>query len=140
MSTSPLSPEEIRAAAEAHRELGPEYSDAVVASFLEKVDKEIAARVDARLAGPPRTTPAVPGSRSTLLKGIAIGIAISGASIFLVGGNSFEAQRRLPVVLILLALVFAAGAAWAGRQRTSRRAAAQRGPRTAASGDYQRLI
>src|ERR1035441_7092443 len=57
MSTSPLSPEEIRAAAEAHRELGPEYSDAVVASFIEKVDKEIAARVDARLAGPPRTTP-----------------------------------------------------------------------------------
>jgi hypothetical protein len=138
MSTSPLSPEEIRAAAEAHRELGPEYSDAVVASFLEKVDKEIAARVDARLAGPLRTTPAEPGSRSTLLKGIAIGIAISGASIFLVGGNPYEVQRRLPVVLILLALVFAAGAAWAGRQRTSRRAAAQRGPRTAASGDYQR--
>ena len=34
MSTSPLSPQEIRAAA-MHRELGPEYSDAVVESFLE---------------------------------------------------------------------------------------------------------
>ncbi len=32
-------------------ELGPEYCDAVVASFLERVDQEIAARVGARLAG-----------------------------------------------------------------------------------------
>ena len=51
MSESPLSGQEIRAAAAAHDELGPEYSDAVVASFLAKVDKEIDARVDARLAG-----------------------------------------------------------------------------------------
>src|ERR1022692_4050724 len=105
MTTSPLSPEEIRAAAEAHRELGPEYSDAVVASFLEKVDQEIAARVDARLAGPPRTTPTEPESRRTLLKGIAIGLLISCVSIFVVGGNPYEAQHRLPVVLILLAVV-----------------------------------
>ena len=69
---------------------GSEYSDAVVASFLEKVDKEIAARVDARLAGTPRTTPTLPGSRSTLLKGIAIGIAISGVSIFLAREHSYE--------------------------------------------------
>jgi hypothetical protein len=40
MSTSPLDPQEIRAAAEAHKELGPEYSDAVIESFLERVDRE----------------------------------------------------------------------------------------------------
>ena len=51
MDDSPLSRQEIRAAAAAHDELGPEYSDAVMASFLEKVNKEIDARVDARLAG-----------------------------------------------------------------------------------------
>jgi hypothetical protein len=45
--TSQLSPGDIRAAAEVHRELGPDYSDAVVESFLERVDREIAARVDA---------------------------------------------------------------------------------------------
>ena len=49
MSTSPLSPQEIRAAAEAHKELGPEYSDAVIESFLERVDREITARADERL-------------------------------------------------------------------------------------------
>ena len=37
MSTSPFSPHEIRAAAAAHKELGPEYSDAVIDSFLERV-------------------------------------------------------------------------------------------------------
>lgn len=34
MSTSPLSPQEIRAAAETHDELGPEYSDAVIGIFI----------------------------------------------------------------------------------------------------------
>ena len=49
MSDPPLSREEIYAAAEVHDELGPEYSDVVVASFLKRVDKEIEARVDARV-------------------------------------------------------------------------------------------
>jgi hypothetical protein len=88
MSTSPLSPEDIRAAAEVHRELGPEYSDAVVASFLDKVDREIAARVEARLAGISRprrqrrfTLQALAGrdSRRALLKGVAIGVCAGGA-------------------------------------------------------------
>lgn len=51
MST-PLSPDEIRAAAAVHHELGPEYADDVVASFLNRIDKEISARIDARLGGP----------------------------------------------------------------------------------------
>ena len=34
-----------------HQELGPDYGDAVVESFLAKIDKQIEARVDERLAG-----------------------------------------------------------------------------------------
>jgi hypothetical protein len=83
MTDSPLSPQEIRAAAEVHRELGPEYSDAVVASFLEKVDREIAARVEARLARVPRTEPVKTDSRRTLLTGIAIGAAVGGIPLLL---------------------------------------------------------
>lgn len=45
-----MSPEEIRAAAEVHDELDPRYRDAVIESFLDKVGREIDARVDARLA------------------------------------------------------------------------------------------
>ncbi len=50
MTGTSLNPDDIRAAAEAHRELGPDYQPAVVDSFLEKVTREIDARVDARLA------------------------------------------------------------------------------------------
>lgn len=78
MSTSPLSPEDIRAAAEVHHELGPEYSDAVVASFLEKVDRELAARVEARLAEAARTAPRQQDSRRAMLRGVVIG-ACAGA-------------------------------------------------------------
>jgi hypothetical protein len=142
MGTSPLSPEEIRAAAGAHHELGPEYSDAVVASFLEKVDQEIAARVDERLAASmPRTRPVKPvepENRRTLLKGFAIGVASSGASILLIAGA--RPGHRALLLLFVLAVVCGASAFWAGRRRASRRAAPQQRPRAAVSGDYRRLI
>jgi hypothetical protein len=49
--SSSFSADEVRAAAETHRELPPEYQSAVIDSFLSKVDREIDARVDARMAG-----------------------------------------------------------------------------------------
>jgi hypothetical protein len=51
VTTSSWTADEIRAAAETHRELPPEYQSAVIDSFLAKVDREIDARVDARMAG-----------------------------------------------------------------------------------------
>jgi hypothetical protein len=50
VSSTSLGPDEIRAAAATHQELGPEYQAAVIESFLDKVGREIDARVDARLA------------------------------------------------------------------------------------------
>jgi hypothetical protein len=125
MSDSPLAPEEIRAAAAAHHDLGPEYSDAVVASFLEKVDREVAARVDARMAT--MRQPVAPASadsrQSTLLKGIAIGIGVSAMTAFVVGGNPDERlHRMLWLLLIFIVLIGAAGAARAGRRIRSREA------------------
>ena len=137
MSDLPVSPQEIRAAAEAHHELGPEYSDAVVASFLEKVDKEIAARVEARLTATPQAQSAAPENRHTLLKGMAIGVAISGFSAILVGGDADEARQRLLLVLFIwLALAAGYAVAASRRQRTSK----QRPGTTAIGGDHQRLI
>jgi len=121
-----LSAEEIRAAAAAHCELGPEYSDAVVASFLDRVEEEIAARVDARLAAAARPEmPADQDNLRTLLKGIAIGIGITGFAAFAVGGNSNERLHRLVLVLLVVAVICAASAAiarrpsgaWAGPRR-----------------------
>jgi hypothetical protein len=86
MSTSPLDPQEIRAAAEVYRELGPEYSDAVVAAFIDRVDRAVAARAEARVAAerPHQVATRRPGRR-TLLKAAALGVCagalVAGVSI-----------------------------------------------------------
>jgi len=130
---------ELRAAAAAHEELGPEYSDAVVASFLDRVEEEITARVEARLAAVPRPEtssrpemprrPAVPAGedhRRTLLRGIAIGIAISIVAIVGVGGNSSERVHRLALVMLALAVIVAG--AWAFSAVRAWRRLAELGP------------
>ena len=118
MSDSALSAQEIRAAAEAHDELGPEYSDAVVASFLQRVDDEISARAHARLAGmrQPEPPPAAVDDRRALLKGVVVGLGVSGIAVFVVGGNADERLDRFLWVLLVLAVICTVGAGWAGRQ------------------------
>jgi hypothetical protein len=138
MSDSPLSPQEIRAAAEAHAELGPEYSDAVVASFLDRVDRAVAARVDARLADMRQPAPpAEQEDRRTLLKGIAIGVSLSGIALALVGGNPDERVHRIVWVLMIIAVVCALGATWAHRPQKYRRPSAHP---TAVPGSDQRTF
>jgi hypothetical protein len=98
---------EIRAAAAAHEELGPEYSDAVVASFLNRVE-EISARVEARMAEAPRPeAPAGQDSRRALWRGIAIGIVIGGIAVSAIGGNPGEHAHRLALILMVCAVAFA---------------------------------
>jgi hypothetical protein len=129
MSTSPLSPQEIRAAAEVHKELGPEYGDAVIESFLERVDREITARVDARLGPVPRqqsVQPARSNSRRTLLTGVAIGIFVTGLPSMAVAASAGgvtpgDEQQVLIVIAILWAVAVAIGAfAYPVRRRRRR--------------------
>jgi hypothetical protein len=79
VSTSSLTPEELRAAAEVHSELGSGYQDAVVESFLDKVGREIDARVDARLAQAQqaRTHPPKDNTFPLAVVSIVFGIPIS---------------------------------------------------------------
>lgn len=95
MNTSPVSPDDIRAAAAAHHELGPEYSDAVVAAFLERVDRAVAARVEARLATM-RQASARRANRRTLLTALAVG-ACSGALATGVAVASVNSGSAAPV-------------------------------------------
>ena len=133
-----MSPDDIRAAAGAHRELGPEYSDAVVASFLEKVDQEVAARVAERLAAStPRARTVESASRRTLMKGFALGVGSSIAMVLLVAGARPGGHALL--LLLALMVVSGAGALWSKQHRAYRRAALRQGPRTATSDD-RRLI
>jgi hypothetical protein len=141
MGTSPLSPDEIRAAAGAHHQLGPEYSDAVVASFLEKVDQEIAARVDHRLAATtPRARPvgpAEPENRRTLLKGFVFGVAASVATVLLIAGA--KPGHHVLLLIFPVAVAYGAGALWTSR-RANRRAALRQSTPGAVGGGYRRLI
>ena len=84
--SAPLSPEEVRAAAETHKELGPDYQEAVIESFLDKVGREIDARVDARLAQQQAAQPPAQHGRSqspmTLaIVSMALGIPISAIAV-----------------------------------------------------------
>jgi hypothetical protein len=81
--TSSFSADEIRAAAETHRELPPEYQTAVIDSFLSKVDREIDARVDARMASHPQGR-IRPGSHSPaffVLATLIFGIPLSAIAV-----------------------------------------------------------
>jgi hypothetical protein len=78
-----MSAQDLRAAAEVHKELGPAYGDAVVDSFLEKIEARLDERVNARLAElvPPRQRLLAGLSRKgrhNLLAGIAIGLGAFG--------------------------------------------------------------
>lgn len=116
MSTSPLSPADIRAAAEVHAELDPEYRDAVVESFLAKIDNEIAARIDARLP----TTPGTPelgtdpvtaagrrGLATGLVSGLAVGTIATGVPLTLFVLYNAKFDRHLQVLQTGIALIWA---------------------------------
>jgi hypothetical protein len=106
MSDSPVSPEDIRAAAETYRELGPEYRDAVVASFVDKIGREVDARVEARLAA--AAPPAVPPARRKrrrVLRDVTVAAAGAVAAVGLVavaaGHHGGPVIRRSEQVRVL---------------------------------------
>jgi hypothetical protein len=96
MRTSPLSPQDIRAAAEVYHELGPEYSDAVVANFVDKLEDVIAERVSARLAAMAPQPVAVPPRRHRGRLAAAVGgacaavLIVGGAGLVVTTGNHAE--------------------------------------------------
>jgi hypothetical protein len=100
--------DDIAAAAAVHRELGPDYGDAVAEGLVERIGAEIDKRVDARLAqrGPAVTpapaAPAAPAARSPWapvamgLGSMLIGLGVTSQVLHPRGGNGGE----LVVVLI----------------------------------------
>ena len=117
VTDSPLSSGELRAAAETHQELPSEYRDAVLESFVDRVGREIDARVDARLAQaatrpaapqptppPPAPRPPKPVSAMVLALGsIALGIPLSAIAVG-VGANP-AGFAGLLVIWIAIAVI-----------------------------------
>jgi hypothetical protein len=113
MSDSPLSAQDIRAAAEVHRELGAEYGDAVVESFLAKIDKHIEARVEERLASVTRPVrrPVDPVRLSkyrTVLAGAAAGSVVAGVPLTVVAWSLIHQLGDNPAPLVVIWVVLLA--------------------------------
>jgi len=103
--------------AEVHNELGPEYRDAVVESFLEKIGKQVDARIDAQLAatrhaGTRAPDPALDRKRSQLgamVAGTALGALASGAAVeWSVHYPGSSPVKALGVAWVILAIVYIA--------------------------------
>jgi hypothetical protein len=125
MGDSRLSPEEIRAAAEVHAELGPDYHDAVVRSFLDKLDGEVSARIDAQLgARPARKAAADPAllerrraQLGAMVAGSVLTAVASGAAVeWSVHYPGSSPVKALALVWAVLAVLYL-GYAWRLRRR-----------------------
>jgi hypothetical protein len=111
VSTS-LSPEEVRAAAEIHTELGPDYRDAVVESFVERVGREIDARVDSRLAAAQqRAAPPARQQKGLALPitSIALGIPLSGITLGLANGDQLLGLAIVWIAIAVINVAYALG-------------------------------
>jgi hypothetical protein len=123
MGDPKLSPDEVRAAAEVHDELGPDYRDAVVESFLERIDKEVGARIDARIDAMPqdraRPDPALLERKRTQLAAMVAGSAVAalasgGAVAWSAHYPGSSPAKALVTVWAILAVVYIV---WAWRLR-----------------------
>jgi type VI protein secretion system component VasF len=125
-----MSPEEIRAAFEVHRELPPEYADAVVDSFIERMSREISAQVDARVAAiePAASREVIStrraGSRRAPLKIAEACIAVVALAT-LVGMSHVLYSTTHHEALVLLWVLVAAACAVRAAQRLPGRASRQ---------------
>ncbi|MDA0634256.1 hypothetical protein OUY22_12600 [Nonomuraea sp. MCN248] len=80
--------EELQAALSARRDLGPDYDDALAASFLDKVGQEVDRRVDERLRAAPASRQRGPSDGQRLALAIVSLSLGTGATVALavVGG------------------------------------------------------
>lgn len=103
MTAAELTPEEIAAALAARRELGPEYEDAIAASMADRIEREIAARVEAGRVPAKRerreSEPHSADRSATFLAGASL---IAGIPITAIAAGTSHGN------------VFAIGVAWLG--------------------------
>jgi hypothetical protein len=101
-----FSARDLRAAAETHRELDPQYRDAVVDAFVDRVGKEIDARVDARLAkASAHVAPTAKPVNVLVLALGSIGLGIPLSGIAVAAGTHPAGVWGLLVVWIAIAAI-----------------------------------
>jgi len=107
---SSLSPEEVRAAAETHRELGPAYQDAVIESFIERVGREIDVRVDSRMAAAQQNSmqPArQPRTMWLAIASLGMGIPLTGIAVGLGDGAQLSGLAIIWIAIAVINVAYA---------------------------------
>ena len=130
METSPLSPDDFRAAAEVYRELGPDYSEAVAQSFIDQVNREIVTRAAAQAsrAQRPADVPKLHKHRPPVsgLATVAVVSAVSLISVLILMHGSAAARAdwyQWLLGALLVSVVISLGAAAARRLQINGRLA-----------------
>jgi hypothetical protein len=116
---------DIAAAAEAHRELGNVYDDAVAESLIDRIGAEIDKRVEAKLGARPQSARSLgeavpPGGHQALLLGTGIGAGITGLVAIIAEHGSKGMVAPMLVIWVIVA-VAALGTAAVNRYRSIRR-------------------
>ncbi|GGK85328.1 hypothetical protein Ppa06_44840 [Planomonospora parontospora subsp. parontospora] len=111
MDRSSSSGDELRAAVEARRELGPEFEDSLVEGFLEKMDSEIDRRVDERLAArAPAIRPSVAAGQRLALSIVSLTLGVpSTVALALILDNPGFVLAVIWVGIIAVNFAFAGG-------------------------------
>ncbi|MCG5213995.1 hypothetical protein [Streptosporangium sp. KLBMP 9127] len=107
--------DELRAAVSTRRDLGPDYEDAIVESFLDKVDQQIDRRVEERLATASRG--GEPRARPTDNQGLALAIVSLSLGVFGSIGMGISAVDFEMLLLVWLGIVSINVAFAIGRRR-----------------------
>ena len=123
--TSPLHPDEIRAAAHTHRELGPDYDRAVVDAFLDRINREVDARVDARIAaqnGAYNGRPAPQARASKFSAGVPMGSIVLGIPLtgILVAVGTIGSPARVAGLIVVWLAIAIINVSYALRTRPPR--------------------
>jgi len=110
---------DIAAAAEAHRELGNVYDDAVAESLIDRIGAEIDKRVEAKLGARPQSARSLgeavrPGGHQALLLGTGIGAGITGLVAIIAehGSKGMVAPMLVIWVIVAIAALTAATVNW----------------------------
>jgi len=115
--TAPSTREDLRAVMAARRDLGPDYEDALVDSFLDKLDVEIAARVRNEVAAQlHHQPPGPPVKQRDNAMGVALGSLGIGIPLTTIAG----AAGHLPGMLLAWGGIVAVNVAYALNRRSQR--------------------
>ncbi|TDE53529.1 hypothetical protein E1295_16725 [Nonomuraea mesophila] len=99
--------DELKAAMSARRDLGPDFEDAVVESFLDKMGQEIDRRVDERLAASPQGKQAARASGPSdaqrlalAIVSLSLGTLITLVLVLVGAGGSYLIPIWLGIIIV----------------------------------------